>query len=76
MTKTVNAIFDEPTVLRLSEPAGFPLHVPVEVTIHEIGEGVASTFLQLDKTVGETLPADFSERWKDYLAADAAERSR
>ncbi len=78
MTRTVRGVLEGPTVLRLEEPVELPLHVPVEVTIRESSpaERPASTFLQLAQTLQVEGPADFSERWEEYVAADEQERGR
>ena len=78
MTRTVRGVLEGPTVLRLDEPVELPLHVSVEVTIREASpeEPPASTFLQLAQTLQVDGPADFSERWEEYAAADAQEWAR
>lgn len=77
MTKTVRGVLEGPTVLRLEEPVELPLHVSVEVTIRELSpaEPPASTFLQLAQTLQVGGPADFSERWEEYMAAAEQERA-
>lgn len=78
MTKTVRGVLEEPTVLRLEEPIELPLHIPVEITIREpssVGYQ-ASTFLQLAQNMRVEGPADFSERWEEYLSADERERAQ
>jgi len=72
MIRTVRGVLERPTVLRLDEPVELPLNVSVEVTIRERSpaEPRASTFLQLAQTLQVEGPADFSERWEEYVAAD------
>lgn len=78
MTRTVRGVLESPTMLRLEEPVELPLHVPVEVTIRELlsHERPASSFLQLAQTLQVEGPADFSERWEDYVATDEQERTK
>ncbi len=78
MIRTIRGVLESPTVLRLDEPVGLPLHVPVEVTIRESSpaERQASTFLQLAQSLEIDGPTDFSERWEEYVAADEQERER
>lgn len=78
MTKTVRGVLEGPTVLRLDEPVDLPLHVPVDVTITEPGQSgaEASTFLALADVLQLDGPADFSERWEEYVAAEDAEQAR
>ncbi len=78
MTRTVRGVLEGPTVLRLDEPVELPLNVSVEVTIREPSpaEPPASTFLQLAQTLQVEGPADFSERWEEYVAADEQERAQ
>lgn len=75
MTRTVRGVLEGPTVLRLEEPVELPLHVTVEVTIREQApdERPASTFLQFAQTLQVEGPADFSERWEEYVAAEEKE---
>lgn len=78
MTRTVRAVFEGPTVLRLDEPIEFPLHVPVDVTISvpAVAGGEASALLELAGTLQIDGPTDLSERWEEYLAAGEQERTR
>ena len=88
MTRIVRGVLEAPNVLRLDEAVELPLHVPVEVTITEpapepdlpTGEVPESTFTALALALGTNgptdLPADYSERWKEYLAAEERERNR
>jgi len=70
MTRTVRGVLEGPTLLRLEEPVELPLHVSVEVTIREPSpaERPASTFLQLAQSLQVEGPADFSERWEEYVS--------
>lgn len=78
MIRTVRGVLVGPTMLRLDEPLDLPLHVSVEVTIREPPqeERPASMFLQFANTLQVHGPADFSERWEEYVAADDRERAR
>jgi hypothetical protein len=78
MTKTVRAVLEEPTMLRLEEPVELPLHVPVEVTIREplAGSSPAVSFLDVAETLQFDGPSDFSERWEEYLRVDEHDRNK
>ncbi len=78
MTRAVRGVLEGPTVLRLYEPVELPLHVPVEVTISEPAaeDAPPSAFLALARTLRVDGPADLSERWEEYVAADEGERAR
>ena len=80
MTKTVRGTLEAPTLLRLDEPIDVPLHVPVDVKVTMTDSASAdpgpSTFLALAESLQIDGPADFSERWKEYIAEDEAERNR
>lgn len=78
MTRTVRGVLEGPTVLRLEEPVELPLNVSVEVTIRQTPEEERrpSSFLELAQTLRVEGPADYSERWEEYVAADEQERAR
>ena len=88
MTHVVRGVLEAPNVLRLDEAVELPLYVPVEVAITEpvpapdvpVGEVPESTFIALALALGTdgptNLPADYSERWEEYLAAEERERNR
>lgn len=84
MTRTVRGVLEAPTLLRLDEAVELPLHVPVEVAITEPKQRSdapdekvpESTFLKLAETLQMDGPADFSERWEEYVAEDERERNR
>ena len=78
MTRAVRGVLEGPTMLRLEEPVELPLHVPMEVTISEPTEDDTppSAFLALARTLRVDGPADLSERWEEYVAADERERAR
>lgn len=88
MTRVVRGVLEAPTVLRLDEAVELPLNVPVEVAISEpapepgapAGHVPESAFTALALTLGTDgptdLPADYSERWREYLADEERERNR
>lgn len=79
MTRVVRGVLEAPNVLRLDEPVELPLHVPVDVTITQPPTDTdrpASTFLTMAGSLTVDGPADFSERWEEYVADDDRDRNR
>lgn len=68
MTRTVNATFDG-DVLRTDEPVDLEPNTRVRVTIEAVESPAEETVSLLDIAAGLNLegPADWSERFEDYL---------